>query len=46
MNLVSNAGKFSPEAKPILIKTIHKDHQIILSVKDHGMVFQGRINNI
>ncbi len=37
MNLVSNAGKFSPEGKPIIIKTIHKDHQIMLSVKDQGI---------
>lgn len=37
MNLVSNASKFSPEASPIEIKTSRDKHQIILSVKDHGM---------
>lgn len=37
MNLVSNASKFSPEASPIEIKTICCNHNIILSVKDHGI---------
>jgi len=37
MNLVSNAGKFSPEASPVEIKTICRDQFITLSVKDHGI---------
>jgi len=37
MNLVSNASKFSPEASPIEIKTICYNHNIMLSVKDHGI---------
>ena len=37
MNLVSNASKFSSEAGTIEIKTINHDHQITLSVKDHGI---------
>jgi PAS domain S-box-containing protein len=37
MNLVSNASKFSPEASPVEIKTISRNHQIALSVKDHGI---------
>ena len=37
MNLVSNASKFSPDAGPIEIKTINRDHQLTLSVKDHGI---------
>ncbi|MEP7106647.1 MAG: PAS domain-containing sensor histidine kinase [Ferruginibacter sp.] len=37
MNLVSNAGKFSPEASVIEIRTTNHNHQITLSVKDHGM---------
>lgn len=37
MNLVSNAGKFSPEKSVIEIKTSCQDHTIKLSVKDYGM---------
>ena len=37
MNLVSNAGKFSPEASLIEITTENHDQYITLSVKDHGM---------
>ncbi len=37
MNLVSNASKFSQDAGAIEIKTFCQDHQLILSVKDHGM---------
>ena len=37
MNLVSNASKFSSETGPIEIKTICYNHNIILSVKDHGI---------
>ena len=37
MNLVSNASKFSVEGSPIEIKTICCNHNIILSVKDHGI---------
>lgn len=37
MNLVSNAGKFSPEKSNIKIKTIQYDHKIMLSVKDDGI---------
>lgn len=37
MNLISNAGKFSPESSTIEVKTLHQDHHIILSVKDHGI---------
>lgn len=37
MNLVSNASKFSPDAASIEIKTINPDHQLTLTVKDHGI---------
>jgi len=37
MNLVSNAGKFSPDDGTIEIKTVYEDHRITLSVKDHGI---------
>ena len=37
MNLVSNASKFSPETGVIDIKTIHKNQQVIVSVKDYGI---------
>lgn len=37
MNLVSNASKFSPETRPIEIKTINSAQQLILSVKDYGI---------
>jgi PAS domain S-box-containing protein len=37
MNLISNAGKFSPEGSPVEISTISRDHQLVLSVKDYGM---------
>lgn len=37
MNLISNAGKFSPEGGIIEIETICKDDQILLSIKDHGI---------
>jgi PAS domain S-box-containing protein len=37
VNLVSNASKFSHEAKIIEIKTINQGNAITLSVKDHGI---------
>ncbi len=37
INLVSNASKFSPEGSPIEIRTNVVDHQVTLSVKDHGI---------
>lgn len=37
MNLVSNASKFSPDNSPVEILTTIEDHQIVLSVKDHGI---------
>jgi len=37
MNLVSNAGKFSPYHNPIEIKTDCYDQQVIVSVKDLGI---------
>jgi PAS domain S-box-containing protein len=37
MNLVSNAGKFSPESTDIEIKTVCEKQQVVLSVKDSGM---------
>jgi PAS domain S-box-containing protein len=37
MNLISNAGKFSPEYSPIEIKTVVAGKHITLSVKDHGI---------
>jgi len=37
MNLVANASKFSPDAGSIEIKTIKHDHQLTLSIKDHGI---------
>ena len=37
MNLVSNAGKFSPDHNPVEIKTDCNDQQVIVSVKDTGI---------
>ncbi len=37
LNLVSNARKFSPENSLIEIKTGHRNEQVILSVRDHGI---------
>jgi PAS domain S-box-containing protein len=37
MNLVSNASKFSGEAGPIEVRTLHGNHQITFSVKDYGI---------
>ncbi|MES2331486.1 MAG: PAS domain S-box protein [Bacteroidota bacterium] len=37
MNLVSNAGKFSPENSVIEVKSYHDNGNIIVSVKDQGI---------
>ena len=37
MNLVSNASKFSPETRPIEIRTFNRDDSVMLSVKDYGI---------
>ncbi len=37
LNLISNASKFSPEGRPIEIKTTNHKGITTLSVKDHGM---------
>lgn len=37
MNLLSNAGKFSPESTSIKITTVAGKDQVVLSVKDQGM---------
>ena len=37
INLISNASKFSPEGGLIEVKSFRNDHQIVFSVKDHGM---------
>lgn len=36
-NLVSNSSKFSPEKSLIKIKTINRNQQLVLSVKDKGI---------
>lgn len=37
MNLISNASKFSAEGKPIDIKTVVNNGQLIFSIKDKGI---------
>ncbi len=37
INLISNASKFSPEGGLIEVKSFRNDHNIVFSVKDHGM---------
>ena len=37
MNLISNASKFSPEGKEILVNSEVSDSKIILSVNDKGI---------
>lgn len=36
-NLISNAIKFSPRGAEILVKVGHRDDNILISVKDHGI---------
>jgi PAS domain S-box-containing protein len=36
-NLISNAIKFSPEEKPVDVRTEHSDKHLKIMVKDHGM---------
>ncbi len=35
-NLLTNAIKFSPEEKPILVKTKHDKAMVVVSIKDYG----------
>jgi len=37
MNLVSNAGKFSPERSLISIRSHYREDELVFSVKDHGI---------
>ncbi|MGK7396908.1 MAG: chemotaxis protein CheB [Candidatus Cyclobacteriaceae bacterium M3_2C_046] len=37
INLISNAVKYSPEDNEIIIKSEVVDHQVVTSVKDHGI---------
>ena len=37
MNLISNAGKFSPDGSIIRVKTFYKDECLVLSTKDKGI---------
>jgi PAS domain S-box-containing protein len=37
MNLISNASKFSPETSSVEVKTVRHNHQMTLSVRDHGI---------
>ena len=35
-NLLSNALRYSPKNKPVLVKLVHKDSHVEVSVQDHG----------
>ncbi len=47
MNLTSNAIKFTPEGKKVLLKASRKEHQVLFEIKDEGIgISQERFEDI